>query len=220
MTTQEALDWFDILQDKFGSPYFTDDQKLLFLNNGQNEYLNNLFPGNEGGEINIEKDWNVLETIDPLIWELPEVSMNTDGYITQASVETALQTITGDSDTELFKVLSVEFKKGTNRFPCKVLRHNDKAEFQRNYFKKPNLLSPRYLLQNTNYQFRPTDTTAKILFTVVKKPAVLSLSPEVNPEFSVSSHNEIVAYGLQFAGIASRDEVLSAMNSTQLPPKR
>ncbi len=217
MTTIEMLDWFDILQDKFGSPYFSADQKLFFLNNAQLEYLNKLFPDNEGGIENIEQDWNVLQNVSPLIWELPEVSMDTNAAVDVVDIVTALRTISSDPDTDIFDVLSVEVRRGLDRYPCKVLRHNDKAEFETNYFKKPSITHPRYLLQNNTYKFRPLDTTLKIIFTVVKKPLVLSISPTVNSEFPIQTHNEIVAYGLQFAGIASRDEVLSAMNLIQLP---
>lgn len=219
MTTLEMLDWFDILQDKFGSPYFSQNQKLFFLNNAQNEYLNKLFPDNEGGTENIEQDWNVLQNVSPLIWELPEVSMATDSTISVSSVVTALRSISSDPDTGIFDVLSVEIRRGLDKYPCKVLRHNDKAEFETNYFKKPSITQPRYLLQNNTYKFRPLDTTLRIIFTVVKEPKKLSVSPTVNSEFPDQTHNELVAYGLQFAGIASRDEVLSAMNLIQLPQK-
>lgn len=220
MTTQEALDWFDVLQDKFGSPYFNTDQKLLFLNNGQSEYLNKLFPSNEGGLINAEHDWNIEQNISPLIYELPSIVMDITGAITEASLDAALQTISGDVNTTIYKILSIEFKRGLKRYPCKVLRHNDKAAFETNFFKKPNLANPRYLLQNGNYQFRPIDTTVNVLITVIKKPRDLAITPSIiNPEFPESTHNELVAYGLQFAGIASRDEVLSAMNLIQLPQK-
>lgn len=217
MTTLQMLDWFDILQDKFGSPYFSTDQKLLFLNNAQMEYLNNLFPDNEGGMINIEKDINVEQNAYSLIFELPELNMSNTGSITFVDLDSNLQTLTGDPNALVFDTLSVEFRKGLKRYPAKFLRHNDKAEFETNYFKKPSIDSPRLLLQNNSYQFRPLDVSAKIIFTVVKEPIKLSVSPPVNSDFPNQAHNEIVAYGLQFAGIASRDEVLTAMNLIQLP---
>ena len=45
----------------------------------------------------------------------------------------------------------------------------------------------------------------------------MAIGPTVNTDLPVSTHREIVAIGLEFAGIASRDEVLNQMNQLQLP---
>lgn len=216
MTTVEKLEWFDILQDKFGSPYFTEAEKLMFLNRASLEYVKTLFPDNEGGLLNIETDWNVLQNVHPLVFELSEDTQDTNGRISRSDILTDTRTVSGDVTCEIFKVLSVEFKRGSDRFPCKFLRHNDKAEFERNYFKKPDFDNPRVLFQNNNLQFRPIDTLVKVYITVLKTPKILT-SSAVDTDLPESTHNEIVAYALQFAGVASRDEVLSTMNSTQLP---
>ncbi len=215
MTTVQMIEWFDILQDKFGSPYFTEDEKLLFLNRGSLEYVKATFPDNEGGILNLESDWNVLQNVAPLVFELSETSMDAVGKLTLATITTSLRTISGDATCDIFKVLAVEFKRGIDRFPCKFLRHNDKAEFERNYFKKPDFDNPRVLFQNANLQFRPIDTLVKVYITALKTPKVLTLV--VNSDLPISTHNEIVAYALQFAGVASRDEILAQMNMMQLP---
>lgn len=210
------LDWFDILQDKFGSPYFTTDEKLLFLNRGEMEYVKQVFPDNEGGIINLETDWNVLQNISPLIYELSEDNMDSSGRIPTSTLVTDLRTLSGDNAADIFKVISVEMRRGSDRLPVKFLRHNDKAEFERNYFKKPSFDNPRVLFQNNNLQFRPVDTLSNIIVTVVKTPRTLTLAP-VNSELPETAHNEVVALALMFAGIASRDEIMAQMNLTQLP---
>lgn len=217
MTVAEQLQWFDILQDQFGSPYFTDTEKLFFLNRGQYEYVKNLFPDNEGGLVNVELDWNILQNIAPLVWETSEMVMSTSGVVTRTALLANLQAISGDATADIFRLLGVEVRKGNDKQPAKIIRHNDRSAFETNYFKKPSFTNFRYLLQNNGYKFKPIDTTSRIAFTVVKTPISMALSPLVQCELPTSTHNEIVAYGLQFAGIASRDEILQALNRTQLP---
>lgn len=216
MTAQEMIDWFDILQDKYGSPYFTESEKLLFLNRAQFEYVKSLFPDNEGGVLNIEKDWNNLQNVHSLVFELSEDTMDTSGRISRSDITSGLRTVSGDVNCDVFKILSVEFKRGADRFPCKFLRHNDKAEFERNYFKKPDFDNPRVLFQNNVLQFRPIDTIVKIYITTVKTPKAIAISPASNCELPQDTHNQIVALALELAGVASRDEVLSQMNAVQL----
>jgi hypothetical protein len=218
MTIQEKLQWFDILQDQFGSPYFTDAEKLLFLNRGQWEYVKNLFPGNEGGIINIETNSDVWENVAPLMWKLSDEVVSSTGLITYDALTTNLRSISGDATTDIFKLLKIGYKKGQKIGQVKVMRHNDEYAFVENFFKKPSAKSFRYDLENNSIKISPIDQTARIMVTVLKSPRQMALTPSVvNTDLPSSTHNEIVAYGLQFAGVASRDEVLTAMNGAQLP---
>jgi len=214
MTTQELLDFFDLIQDKYGTPYFTDDEKLVFLNNAVLEFINSKFPDTESDRerSDVEINWNSLQDIWPLIFTVSDLAMSTSGIITKADLDTALQTISGDAGASVYKLLNVEMRKGGNRYPIKVVRHNDKSAFEQNYFKKPSLEQPRYTLENGSLQIRPTDLIGKVAVSVVKSPKELALSPSiVNPELPRSVKNQIVAIGLEFAGIASRDDVLKTM---------
>lgn len=219
MTTQELLDFFDILQDKYGTPYFTEDEKLLFLNNATIEYLNSLFPTREDQreDTDVEINWNALQDISPLIFTASDLLMSSSGIISRADLNTAIQNVSGDGDAEVFKILSVEMRKSGNRFPIRSMRHNDKLAFETNYFKKPTVDYPRYTLENNNLQFRPTDQIGRVAVTVVKTPKRLSIDPVVDPELPSSVHNQLVAIGLEFAGIASRDDVLKAMLAMKQP---
>lgn len=217
MTVQGMLDWFDLLQDKFGSPYFEATEKLSFLNNAQNEYVNQVFLTNEGGLINLEVNSNILENVRPLIFELDPFTMDSNGEYSIPTLVTGLQTKSGDATADIFKFLSFEMTRGQKIYPIKFLRHNDKGEFEANYFKKPSYTSPRYLFQNGLIKFRPIDEIASIAVTVLKTPVAMALGPDVDCELPITTHNEVVAYALQFAGVASRDEILSAMNQMQLP---
>ena len=215
MTTTDMLEWFNLLQDKSGSVYYTEDEQLLFLNRAQYEYVNGLLPSNEGGIVNVEDTQLNLENIHSLVFEIPLLVMDSAGIIDRSEVIDELQTISGDSAADIMKTIAVEYKRGQDRFECKFMRHNDKGAFEKNYFKKPSFESPKYLLQNNNYQFRPIDELATINITVIKTPKLIT--DMVDCELPPSTHNEIVAIGLEFAGISSRDEMLAELNRLQLP---
>jgi len=215
MTGQGMIDWFKIVQDMYGSPYFTDSEYLNFLNRAQFDYVSKMLPSVEGVGVNVEQDWNKLQNVSTLLYELPATTMSASGIIADSAIGASLATASGDVNADFYTYLSIEYKKGVKRFPCKVLRHNDKAEFETNYFKRPGQYNPRYLIQNNGIQFRPIDVNTQIYITVLKTPRDISLV--VDSELPITAHNEIVALGLQFAGIASRDEVLSQLNRVQLP---
>jgi hypothetical protein len=214
MTTQELLDFFDLIQDKYGTPYFTDDEKLVFLNNAMLEFINSKFPDTESEreQSDVEINWNALQDIWPLVYTISDLTMSSSGIITLSSLNTALQSTSGDASTSVYKILNLEMRKGGNRYPIKVVRHNDKSAFEQNYFKKPSLAQPRYTLENGGLQIRPTDQIGKVAISVVKSPRLLALAPSVvNPELGSSIKNRLVAIGLEFAGVASRDDVLKTM---------
>lgn len=217
MTLAEMITWFDILQDKFGSPYFTDSEKVLFLNRAQWEYVNTTIPSNEGGLVNIEVDENILKNVAPLIYELPAQNMGTNGLVTNTNINTALQTASGDGTAEFIKLMRIKAVKNGSIYPVKFARHNDIDAFYTNAFKKPSYSNPRYTLQNNGFQFYPIDTLVSLYFTLLKSPKDMSQVGPVNCELPKITHNEIVAIGLEFAGVAGRDEILQQMNSLQLP---
>lgn len=208
MSVQEMLNWFDILQDKYASPYFTDDEKLLFLNRAQFGYISQFFPENDD-RVNFEMDSNTLQKIAPLIYESDPFTMSSSGVVSKSNILSDLQSKSADASCEIYKVISIEYSKAGRRFPCKVMRHNDKAIFEDNYFKRPKQTAPKCLFQNGNIQFRPLDTYASIYITTLKTPRLLALSPDVNSELPSDTHNEIVARALEFAGFASREEIMT-----------
>lgn len=216
MTTVEKLDFFDLIQDKFGSPYFNEAQKLVFLNRAAMRYVENLFPKKnkrKDGD-SVEATSIAAESVKELIYVLPAVTMDASGEITNSSMVTALRTLSGDSNADIFKILSVEIVNNGKKIPLRSMRHNDKAAFETNIFKKPTYTYPRYSFANNALQFRPDNAVGDIYVTVIKTPKIMT--SVVNTDLNVDTHNEIVAQAIAFAGIASRDDVLVMLNSEQL----
>lgn len=213
MTVTEMTTLFDVLQDKYGSPSFLDSEKELFLNRAQLQYVNDMLPDNDGGIINIEKNQDTFKNISPLVFDLGYMNMSGTGEILKSDVVTKLQL--ASPGASLLRELSIGWTIGSDKKPVKYTRKNDWYEFQRNFFKKPKLSSPRYHENSTAYVFEPIHPGAKIYFTVLKYPTKMSISTPTSCELPDHTHDDIVVRALILAGVASRDELLVSLTDAK-----
>ena len=219
MSSQQAVDYFAILQDKYGSPNLIESEIVDFLNHAVNEYINRMLPDSQGGVVNVEMDSNVLNNLAPLIYTITENT--TSGLLTNAVIDAALVTESGDAAASRMSVLEVSVTSSGVKYPAKWAKYNNINAYERNYFKKPS--SPdniRYVYNGKGIQFFPTDDVSDIGVTVIKKPKVLSLSPVVNPEFSDYVMYSVIAIALQLAGVSTRDaELVESIRAISLQGK-
>ena len=213
MTITEMATLFDVLQDKYGSPYFLDSEKELFLNRAQIQYVNDLLPDSDGGIVNIEKNQDTFKSIAPLIFDLGYLSMSSVGVVTKAAVTAKLQTLSPGAT--LLRELNVGWVVGADKLPVKYTRKNDWYEFQRNFFKKPTLKSPRYQENATEYIFDPVYPGAKLYFTVLKYPKPMSIGSVVSTDLPDTTHDDILVRALVLAGVASRDDLLVSLTQAK-----
>ena len=215
MTIQDMHNWFNQLQDKYGSPYFSDDMIDLFLNRAQIEYLNTVFPDNEGGVANIEQTQLITENFDTLVYETTSpLYMNASGMVSRATIQTRLNSETGS--TEGWRhILNVSADQSGIRLDVKFRRHNDFYRLERNTFKIDDQDKMVYRLESRGLLFTPINVQTKLYFTLMKLPKPVSLSGSISSELPAYTHNEIVAIAVDFAGIASRDEALIQLNQLQ-----
>ena len=206
MSTSEAVDYFSILQDKYGSPNLIESEVVDMLNHAQFEYLNRLFPDNQGGVANVEVDSNVVANVQPLIYTITTNMAAVTGLLSTSTINTALVTASGDSAATYFRVLSVGVTADNITYPVKYIKQNNLWSNERNYFKKASLTNPRYTFRGDGLKFYPVDSTVDLTITVVKNPKTLSLSPAVNPEFKDYAVYQIIMIALQLAGVSTRDE--------------
>lgn len=215
MDIATMANWFDILQDKHGSAYFTTYEKNLFLNRAQIELVNELLPYDirKSDTVNLEISQDSISKISPLIYELPYLNMSSSGIITKAAVNTALDAMT--SGAIMWRPLAIGFEYGALKLPIKYTRHNDKWEFEKNFFKKPSLNNPKVRETYNAYLFSPIYPGAKIFFTILKYPSEVDISGPTDSELPDSTHNRLVAIALEFAGFGSRDVLMSQMAQYQ-----
>lgn len=215
MTAAEMGQYFDLLQDKFSSPYFTDAEKTVFLQRAQVGFVRDLlFPEERQDKVNLELSQDTLNQVNTLIRTLPYFNMSSNGLIPKTGVATALNTLS--SGAVLWRPLSIGWTVGGDTRPVKFVRHNDIWEFKQNYFKNPSSLSPKWTEDGINYTIYPTYSGAKIYFTVLKYPTPIvvdSVTPanNVNSDLPDHTHDRVVALALEYAGVSSRDEALAQL---------
>lgn len=207
MLITDAFETFDILQDKFGAPYFPDDWKVRLFNRAQYTYINKLVPDNQGGRVNVELDSNTASNVKPLIFNL---QLNTtSGLLSNSDILSALVSESHAGAT-ILRLLSIRSTDGTKYFPVRYAKYNNIWTYFDNSFKKP--LAPhkmRWTFQADGYQFYPTSDTTDLLLTVLKAPREVALTPsQVDPEFSDYAVQDIITYMLDEAGVATRDAQL------------
>lgn len=208
MTLAKVFEVFDILQDKYGAPYFPDLWKTDMFNMSQYEYLHDLLP-EEGGEgVNFDYDSNITTTIQPLIWTV-SVNMDNTGLLSESTLNTAIQTASGDATTSFFRILNMGFNSGGSVYPVQYIKQNTLRSFQANSFKAPSApKNVRYGFEGRGIQFYPTAPSNTITVTVIKNPRNVSTTGPIDPEWSDYVCYNIIAKMLKLAGVATDGQEL------------
>lgn len=191
MTVTEMHTYFDVLSDKYGSPYFTDAEKDLLINRAQLKFVDEVVKA-------AETDDNVLNKIHTIIFKGTALQMDSNGDITYASINSA-------TGTTIYKTLSV-YETGVGY--VSQASHNLSGPTKENSFKNTRR---RFVQLNNKFNFFPVSTTASLIFTVVGYPTTV-VKPGTSSNLPDLCHNEIIAIAIDLAGIAIRDEALAQLN--------
>lgn len=208
MTTIQALQIFDVLQDQYGAPYFPTDWKLKLFNMAQLETLNKMVPDSLGGVINFEFDANTYRNILPLIYTAYNMNMDASGILPYSTIETSMTGIYGYTTT-IFAIISIGAGNTyATTVPCRYTKQNNFWEFNSNVFKQGTNTSFRYKIEITNLsgkviQFFPFDTSKNITATVIKTPRIMTETD--NPDWDDYVMNQVILQALKLAGIAVSD---------------
>lgn len=215
--------YFDLLTDKFNSPYFTDGEVERFLNSAQIEFANKivfeqLFPSMRQGERgaqplgSAESTMEGSEALDTIIEIDQAVTTSAAGAITRSDIETAL------SNRKYMHILSVYTpSSGTTNLGAdrivRYVKHNDYIRSKQNDYKRPTPNDPVYRVHSGGIKIDPVTAAEPILLTLIRKPIEVSISGGIDCELPEFTHEMIVAIAVELAGIASRDEALKALNN-------
>lgn len=174
MTYTEMKNWFNILQDKYGSPYYTDSEITQFLNRAQLDEVVALLPV-DGGKLNIELNANTIARIEPLLVNTSAFTMGAViGEVTKATLETA-------TPTKILRLLAVSY----NNIPVKYTRHNNWFTYIQNTFKTPTSTAPRMHEHSNAYHFSPIDPTAVLSFIAVRQPVLYYLMGQLIVNYQI-----------------------------------
>ena len=202
MTVQQMHDWFDLIQDKVDTVYFTDDEKDEFLNRSTQMYVNNIIqqilPPNS-----VKRTRSLVDSTEQLSKKLSTITKDiTVAHSTGAITYTAIEAQT--SSTPILTILRVSDNAGN---PATYVRHNDINRFEQNTFKQSSGTNLKYSYVDSGIKFLTAPTEANINLTVVVKPAEIELGV-TESNLPLETHDEIVAQALTLAGLGSMDENL------------
>ena len=208
MTIEEMHQWIDIIVDKVGSPYFTDNEKDLAIQRAEIKFVNGFF-NRLIDTYNAENTSVDEDMIYPLI-EAVEVDSDPtrNGYILFSDINDALT-------TDFMYILRVE--QGASNcattgayYPSRFVRHNDRGRLEANYFKMSTSTDPSHSYLSDSLSVYPKDRNSSARITVVRYPlkvykAQSQEEVSVNSELPDLTHNAILYSALEYLGIAIRE---------------
>jgi hypothetical protein len=101
--------------------------------------------------------------------------------------------------------------KKTDGKRIKFVRDKDLSMRDDNEFLRPTTSRPVYKILGSNISVKPT-SVGECLVTYIKHPVEVSYEDEIDSDMPSILHHTIIAYALNSAGIASRDEALLAVS--------
>ena len=211
MTIAQMATYFDILQDKYGSPYFINSEKSLLLNRAQILFVKELLPNDPDQLINLEATQNTIMEITPLIVPLTVLGIPSNGIITYTAIQTALSVLVPGSTYWRTIQFGYSIDGGISFVPVKYVRHNDWYAFAANYFKNPTDANPKVVESYNGFQIAPINVNAGLYATVLKYPIVVDIDGAISSDLPDFTHDKIVAIALELAGIGTRDQMLNAL---------
>lgn len=211
MTAAQQHEYFNLLIDKQGAPYFDNTDRDRFLNMAQLQYVKELLPSNEGGIVNVEFDHVNFNNIHTLVYQTGSLIPNSSGEISKTSVQSALDTASGSTESFMY-ILNVSWTKSGSTYPVKFTRHNDFYELELNSFKRGSASRPRYRHLGNKFIFTPIDTGAAVKFTLLKQPKDIAYG-SVNCELPEHTHKKVTEMAVDLAILSLRDSELSQLTS-------
>ncbi len=202
MTTANTILACKLISDKYGSPYFEDEDWVSFINLAQQEELNRLIPDQVGVVTNMEFDSNVLENIKPLIYTL--TTTPSAGLVTTSTLNSLLQTASSDVTCEVFRLLNFAIVSGD--VIIKYAPHNNLYQYTRNSFKEPTQAYPIYTVVANGYQIYPS-IALNVRTTVIKTPKIATNTGE-SLDWDDYVMNQIIFNAVKLAGVPIHDEEL------------
>lgn len=214
MTILEAHTYFDLLLDKYSSPYFSDNEKDNFITQACIEYVKTELPSSENPGINFDIDQINYHNIFTLVFNTGSTNMNSSGDVTLTAIQTLLNTASSSTEP-LIAILNASWVKTGSTYPIKYTRQNNWFAYLNNSFKVGTSSNPRYRYNKSTMNFYPIDTSAAISFTLMKQPKTTNLSGGVTIELPPHTHKSIVEIAVDLAAEAVRDIELAQLNQNK-----
>jgi hypothetical protein len=205
MTSAQAIDIFNLLLDKTGSPYLTDEEILKLLNSSQLEILNRMVPDSLGGVTNFEFDSNTAANIQPLVCTIAIPSTEQSGVITFEEINDEIQSVFEDETAILFRIQNICIS--ATQVPVRFIKANNRYSFEQNTFKKPTATNSYYTLTFKGIQLSNIPIGTLYELSCIKYPKVMTA--DNSPDWGDYVMNQVIFKALELAGVSVRDSELT-----------
>ena len=199
MTAQKLHDYFNILLDKFGSPYFLEEEVDMFLNSAQNKLIQEYFPDNEDYLFNVELNQHTTRAMGSLY----------DTSVISSIPISNIEYIDINSTTGVYKILAVYTE---SNLPIDFKRQNDIAKSYQNVFLEPSVSNPIFKFTGTGIKIYP-ELEENILIEYLKEPIDIDLSSSQGSQLASFLHFDLVSEAINLSGVATRDQAMVQLNN-------
>ncbi len=180
--------YFDILSDKYGSPYLTNAEKDILFNRSQFKVIDKVLamPDIQRQEELLRNNLKIATTTSSVA-----------GVVLNTTIDGLISGLT-------YKIRRVTDANGVE------IRYSSTNKNRKNTFKVPSSTAPRYTYNNGGIIVLP-EAAYSLLITVVSEPTAVAYGGASSglPE---ELHNDVIATAIDLAGIATRDEALAQLN--------
>jgi hypothetical protein len=203
------IELFDQVQDKVGEIYFSQDEKVLFLNTAQNLMVESMVYSRDP-DSGLDTSKQIEDVLAPLKKKDVNINLPTGGNPTRAQLDTASGGTLLHVEGVKREVENEAETAGTDVFKnCKWMSSNDREAFAENTFKSPTAQEPWYSFSDGGLYIEPVPTAGidlDVKVSTVKLP--IQMTAVVNTDLPAGVHEKIVANALAIAGIASGDQAI------------
>jgi len=203
MTAIQMRDWFDILQDKYNTPYFTDAEKDEFINDAQWDYINEYLGDRETAPaLGVNK--TAVAAMATLIGTV-DVAAGLTGLVPIATINTAIDTLFSSSNNAMIIPLAVQ-PSATGK-PATWHNHNDIHKLEGNLYKAGTTAYPNYTIDHLGVTLYPREVYANVFITVLKEPITID-------EMPASVHHKLIAKAMTKTGLVTENQAITLMEQT------
>lgn len=194
---------FDLVEDKVDTIYFTDEEKVQFLNASQNLLVESIvFSIDENMGIDANKQ--VEHVLYPLRRKDVAITPATPGSVILSELDTA----SGGTMMHV-EAVQVETASASGIYkPAFWIKEGERTPAADNTFLAPSTSDPTYALDYAGLFLEPALASgAKVKVSTIMFPTQM-VEPGTSSDLPLGVHEKIVAGALAIAGIASDDEAL------------
>jgi hypothetical protein len=234
MTIQQMHDWFDIVQDKYNTPYFISEEKDSFINRAQSQIVSHiLFNHFDPKDMQQPAPYQLLSGVEntkafeqylyPIICD--DIRLNaSNGAISFQDLSTEINAKLNIPAPVVTFVLRVSRFNGTtapvDKYSPSVeefdiveyVAQGRKDRMADNFFLKPKTGSHKYSYNNTGIKITLSSNDLYSI-SAIRNPIDVNYSLGINCELPVVMQERIMQRALNLAGVPTSDVMLLNFNT-------